>query len=341
MNNLNRSLLLFISIIVMIPMLSGCKPQVKEVVIYTSVDQVYSEKVFDLFEQETGIKIKPVYDIEANKTVGLANKIIAEKNNPQADVFWNGEILQTIRLKEANVLQKVDITSSKDLPANFVDKNGYWYGFGGRARVVIYNKTLISLDKCPKTMKELPKSKYIKKFGMAYPVFGTTSNQVAAMYSLWGDSKAKQYFGDLQKSGVSIVDGNSVVKDYVSQKKLFFGLTDTDDAFSEMDKNKDLGIYFLDQGKNDIGTLIIPNTVSCIKGAPHPSEADSFIEFLLSASVEQKMVDDGWINIPVHEGVKPASNIEGLKINMMKVDFVKLYNKLESSSKDMTDIFAR
>jgi len=325
----------------MAPSISGCKNEVKEVVIYTSVDQVYSEKIFNLFEQQTGIKVKPVYDIEANKTVGLANKIIAEKSNPQADVFWNVEMLQTIRLNKAGVLQQTDITSSKDLPNSFVDKNGYWYGFGGRARVVLYNKTLISLDKCPKTMKELKNFRDIKKFGIAYPIFGTTANQVAAMYTLWGDSKAKQYFGDLQKAGISVVDGNSVVKDYVSQKKLYLGLTDTDDALSEMEKNKDLGMYFLDQGKDEIGTLVIPNTVCCIKGAHNPSQADAFMEFLLSADTEQKLVDDGWINIPVHDGVKAAANFAGTKIKMMQVDFSKLYSKLDSSSKDMTNIFVR
>ena len=36
-----------------------------EVVIYTSVDQIYSEPVLEKFEGETGIKVKAVYDVEA------------------------------------------------------------------------------------------------------------------------------------------------------------------------------------------------------------------------------------------------------------------------------------
>ena len=39
-----------------------------EVVIYTSVDQVYSEPVLDKFEEETGIKVKAVYDVETAMT---------------------------------------------------------------------------------------------------------------------------------------------------------------------------------------------------------------------------------------------------------------------------------
>jgi ABC-type Fe3+ transport system substrate-binding protein len=62
--------------------------------------------LFYRFEQKTGIKEKPVYDIEAAKTVGWRTRLIAEKGPSQADVFWSGEILQTLDLKEKGVLGK-------------------------------------------------------------------------------------------------------------------------------------------------------------------------------------------------------------------------------------------
>ena len=53
-----------------------------QVVIYTSVDQVYSQPILDRFEKETGITVKAVYDVEASKTTGLVNRLIAEKSRP-------------------------------------------------------------------------------------------------------------------------------------------------------------------------------------------------------------------------------------------------------------------
>ena len=50
----------------------------EEVIVYTSQDQVYAEPIFREFEKETGIKVRPVYDSEAVKTVGLANRLLAE-----------------------------------------------------------------------------------------------------------------------------------------------------------------------------------------------------------------------------------------------------------------------
>jgi iron(III) transport system substrate-binding protein len=88
-----RSLVKLLLTISIIWMLAGCtKTDQKEVVIYTSVDQIFSEPILSDFEKNTGIKIKAVYDVEASKTVGLVNRLLAEKGHPRCDVFWNSEV---------------------------------------------------------------------------------------------------------------------------------------------------------------------------------------------------------------------------------------------------------
>ena len=86
-----KSFLVLISMVLLsIMLLPGCQPDnTKKIVVYTSVDQVFSEPILKLFENETGIRVMPVYDVEAAKTTGLVNRLITEKNHPQADVFWN------------------------------------------------------------------------------------------------------------------------------------------------------------------------------------------------------------------------------------------------------------
>jgi iron(III) transport system substrate-binding protein len=63
----------------------------QEVVVYTSVDQVFSEPVFRAFEAESGLRVRAVYDTEETKSTGVLNRLIAEAQNPQADVFWSGD----------------------------------------------------------------------------------------------------------------------------------------------------------------------------------------------------------------------------------------------------------
>ena len=321
--------------------MTGCSKSGNVVVIYTSVDQIYSEKIFRAYERETGVKVKAVYDTEATKTVGLVNRLIAEKNKPQADVFWNGEIIQTIVLKKEGVLESVSPANANALPPGFKDEDGMWFGFGGRARVIIYNRQLISKEDCPKTIEDFAKSPYIKNSAIAYPIFGTTATHAAVHYAYWGEETASKFYGDMSNSGIMVLDGNSVVKDYVSSKKAFLGLTDTDDALLEMDKNKDLDIIFPDQGENGMGTLVIPNTVAKIKNGPNPEQALKFIEFIISVRAEQMLTDDNWIQIPVHPEVEGLDIIELADIKIMQADFNLAYEFLEKSKTDLTGFFIR
>src|SRR4029077_19656274 len=61
------------------------------VVVYVSHDQVFSEPILRDFEKETGIRVRAIYDTEETRSTGAMNRLIAEKNNPQADVYWANE----------------------------------------------------------------------------------------------------------------------------------------------------------------------------------------------------------------------------------------------------------
>ena len=98
--------LIYSAVIIFSLILTACSQKEKTVIVYTSVDRNYSEQVFKDFENKTGIKVKAVYDTEASKTTGMVNRLIAEKENPVADVFWNGEFAQTILLKEKGILAR-------------------------------------------------------------------------------------------------------------------------------------------------------------------------------------------------------------------------------------------
>jgi len=50
-----------------------------EVVVYTSVDDVFARPIAEKFEKKTGIKVRLVSDTEETKSTGLLNRLIAEK----------------------------------------------------------------------------------------------------------------------------------------------------------------------------------------------------------------------------------------------------------------------
>lgn len=122
--------------------LAGCTRQAapRQVVCYTSTDQVFAEPVLRAFEQETGIKVRAKYDTEETKSTGLANLIQQEKGRPQGDVFWSSETGRAIALQAAGCLAAYHSPSATDIPAAFKDPGGFWTGFSARARVILYNR---------------------------------------------------------------------------------------------------------------------------------------------------------------------------------------------------------
>jgi iron(III) transport system substrate-binding protein len=311
------------------------------VVVYTSVDQFFSEPVFRAFENETGIRVMPVYDVEATKTTGLVNRLIAEKARPQADVFWSGEFSQTIVLKNRSVLAPYRSPSAGDIPAQFRDPEGYWTGFGGRARVLIVNTDLLLPSQYPHSVYDMLDDNYPgKTVGIPYPMFGTTATHAAALYSYLGKEKARAFHASLNNRSVRVVDGNSVVRDLVADGQLAFGLTDTDDACGAVESGKNVTVVIPDQGEGEMGTLVIPNTVALIAGAPHPGEAKVFMDYLLDKKRESAMVASGWIQIPVRDiPGSPCINSTGIKT--IPVTYQDTYDALQPAQEDLITIFIR
>jgi iron(III) transport system substrate-binding protein len=320
---------------------NGGEENRKTVVVYTSVDQVYSEPVFRAFENRTGIRVLPVYDVEAAKTTGLVNRLIAEKARPQADVFWSGEFSQTIVLKNESVLAPYQSPSAAGIPAQFRDADGYWTGFGGRARVFLVNTDLLSPADYPDSVYDLLDGQYPgSSLGIALPMFGTTATHAAALYNYLGEEKAREFFSSVNGRGVRIVDGNSVVRDKVVDGELAFGLTDTDDACGPVGSGKNVTIVIPDQGDGQMGTLVIPNTVALIAGAPHAGEAKIFMDYLLDRQTEEDMVVSGWIQIPSRDiPASPCINMTGIKT--LPVTYQDIYYGLAPAQNDLTEIFIR
>ena len=310
----------------LLPALSAAKRKAqKQVVVYAAQDQVYAETILREFEKETGIRIKAVYDSEAVKSVGLANRLLAEKNHPQCDVFWGNEEMRTRQLAGQGV---------------FRETNG-WAAFGYRSRRVVINTNFIALAEptphpskegsnvllrgvasshpgrgqgwvAPRSLLELTNEIWRGKVALAFPQFGTTATHFHALRQLWGEERWLAWCRALAANKPFVVDGNSVVVKFVARGEAWIGLTDSDDIAAG--QREALPIAVLDgrarhsvraddppDGNGAHGvprpttdlvteTLLIPNTVAVIRNAPHPANAQRLFEYLQHREVAEKLV---------------------------------------------------
>src|SRR5205823_5481534 len=101
----------------LIPILTSCRPaSSRTVVVYVSEDQVFSEPILKDFERETGITVKSVFDTEESKSTGVMNRLIAEKDNPQADVYWANEPVRADALKQRGVCTPYVSPAAEGIP---------------------------------------------------------------------------------------------------------------------------------------------------------------------------------------------------------------------------------
>src|SRR5688572_13134854 len=202
----------------------------RSVTVYVSTDRVFSEPVLREYEKRSGVKVNAVYDTEETKSTGLANRLIAEKARPQADVFWSNEPVRTLILKSRAVLAAYRSPSAEGIPSALMDPEGYWTGFSARIRVIAYNTKLVKADEAPRSVFDLAEPEWRGQVAIADPRFGSTSFHVAALYATAGDEKMDDFSRRLKANGVRVVDGNSVVRDLVARGEVKVGLTDTDDV---------------------------------------------------------------------------------------------------------------
>ena len=127
----------------------------RTVTVYVSTDRVFSEPILREYEKRSGVKVNAVYDTEETKSTGLANRLLAEKGRPQADVFWSNEPVRTLVLKSREVLAPYRSPSATGIPEGLVDPEGYWTGFSARIRVIAYNTKSVTANDAPRSIFDL------------------------------------------------------------------------------------------------------------------------------------------------------------------------------------------
>jgi iron(III) transport system substrate-binding protein len=282
-----------------------------DVVLYVSADEYVAREVVDAFEDDTGINVRVVGDTEAKKTTGLVERLRDEADNPQADVFWSSEVFLTIALADEGVLAPYESPATADWPAQFRDRENRWYGFAGRARVIVYHTDRVAVHELPETWTDLDNPPYEGRVVMADPRFGTTGGHLGAMKAYWDRNVAAGYYEaylmGLRDNGVRMLpSGNAGVVRAIVAGEADFGMTDTDDVWAAQAQGQPVDLIYPQHNHGEEegnGTLLIPNTVARVKGAPNPEAAGRLIDYLLSEKVERLLAESVSHNVPLRPGL--------------------------------------
>lgn len=321
---------------------SGCVPKPENsVVIYSAADREYAQPILAAFaRRHAGTEVLPQFDVESTKTVGLVTRIESESSRPRCDVFWNNEILHTLRLEQAGLLQPISWDIPRDWPSNMLSPKRTWVGIAARARVLLINRELLpDPSSRPHSVMDLGDAKWQGKCGLALPLFGTTATHFTVLRNMLGAEEADQLFREI-KSNAVVLAGNKQVAQAVSSGQLAFGLTDTDDALIEIDAGLPVEIIYPDQQPHQFGALRIPNTVAVIAGGPHPRAAAELANYLVSEDTEGRLAMGASGQFPIRPGHRQPSRAQGdALVRWMEVDFLQAAAAWDAAQAELRQIF--
>ena len=262
---------------------------------YVSADDYVAKEVFDAFTAQTGIVVNWVGDTEASKTTALVQRLIQEKDNPVADVFWSSDIMGALALQSANVIEPCQSTVTEQWPASLKDEGNRWFAFSPRARVIAFNPEIENPNELSTDWWSYASSSF------ADPRFGTTGTHFAAM-SMFED-RFQRFRSSL--NGAPMLGGNAATVQAVIDGRSRFAMTDSDDVFAA--KARGHSIDFILPRHDDVsggGTLYIPNVVCVIRGADQKDGAEAFVNFMLSDEAARILARSDSKNYPVQQSVQ-------------------------------------
>jgi len=296
------------------------------VVVYVSEDQVFSQPVLERFEKESGIRVRAVYDTEEAKSTGVMNRLLAEKDNPQADVYWANEPIRAEVLRQRGVAEAYHSPSAEGIPAVFRDPDGFWTGFSARIRVLILNS---SAEGDARSVFDLASPEYRGRAILANPLFGTTTSHIAAIFVALGEERGRAFLDDLKKNDISLSTSNGESADEVAAGRADLSLVDSDDAVNRLRRGDALRMVVPDQDSGQPGCFVVPNAVVLVHGARHPQAARRLMDFLLSKEAEVMLAAADCAQIPLHPGLAAPADLPALKdIRVMEVSYADVAREM-------------
>lgn len=269
----------------------------EEVVLYTSNKTDLVELVASNFEQETGISVSVV----RAGTGTLMQRIGAESENALADVFWSGS-LGTLKAFEQYFAEYIS-PEAATIPTRYLSPKNRWTPCMAHIMVIMYNKDRVDKADVPTTWEGLFDPKWEGKIAMGNPeTSGSTYAQYYGLLHLYGVEGIKK----LARNVIIHESSSGVYKD-VALGEYPLGITMEYAAYSYIAGGADnLGIVYPEEG-----TILDPEGVALMQGAPHPAAAKEFYDWLLSKSVREEIFQK-FFRRPIRTDIDVASLASGL-----------------------------
>lgn len=286
-----------------------------EVRVYSYLTPTFLDPVLDSFAAETGTAVSVEY-----MTAGqLLDRVVAERDDPQADVLFTMEAKRLAKLVDADVLAAVASSTLTDaVPAHFRHPDGLWFGFSKWTRTVFYSKERVNPADL-RTYEDLTSPKWKGKICVRPSNKIYVQTMLAAMIAHDGEAATRRFVQGLVANfarepidldNVQIAGVAEGVCDIAIANSYYFGRMMTPMMARANQATLDaVGIHYLDQTGR--GAHVNVSGFAMLKGAANTGPAKQLMEYMMRPAV-QRLYADGSVDHPILPGLKPHAALQAL-----------------------------
>ncbi|MCP5082272.1 MAG: Fe(3+) ABC transporter substrate-binding protein [Alphaproteobacteria bacterium] len=282
-----------------------------EVNVYSYRQPYLVKPLFDGFTAATGIKVNVIF---AKK--GLIERMAQEGNKSPADVLLTVDIGRLTGAKAKGVTQTLNSGPvNANIPANYRDPEGHWFGLTTRARVAYASKERVAQNSI--TYEELADPKWRGKICVRSGKHVYNVAMIASMIKHHGEAKTKEWLQGFKANLARKPAGN----DRAQVKGVFSGQCDLAIGntyyMAKMQLNEKkpeqkewaASVKMLFPNSAERGTHVNISGASLAKFAPHKANGVKLIEFLAGEKA-QKIYAEVNHEYPVKAGVAASELVQ-------------------------------
>lgn len=255
------------------------------IIVYTNSGTNGRQEYLEAEAKKAGFDIKVV---SAGGT-DIANRLLAEKNKPIADVVFGLNAVEYEKLKKVDLLEKYEPSWGKDVPAGLSDKEGFYNAVTMTPLLAVYNEEAVG-ENIPHDWVELSTNPVFEGRYSIFPLTGGTSKAILSSILV----RYKDENGDL---GVSD-EGWDVIRQYLQHAHIQMG---KEDYWGDLMSGKYPILMMWASGaiergnkfnykygvmKPEIGVPVVVEQLSLIKGSKNKETAQKFIDWCGSAEFQ-------------------------------------------------------
>ena len=300
-----------------------------KVVWYTSTPVATAQKIANLFEADTGIRV----ELFRSGGTAVIRRFMQEIDAKRfaADVLTTSDPAAANDMAKKGIFVAFKPKDFDKIPDSAKDPDGYHVAQRLNMITIFAREDKVPEKDLPQKWADLVDPKYKGKLVMTDPSF--TSLQLSVVYTL-AKTLGWSYFEALRKNDVMVVRGNEQVLDNLKrgERLIAAGALDSYAADAREEGHKIKSIYPSD------GMFVIPSPTSIVKGSPNPNAAKAFAEFMISEKAQRIFPEDGGYAARI-DVAPPPGNPDIKSLNLVSVDYEALEKETPAVKRKFDEVF--